>query len=432
MKRAAACIGIYLLVTASTLAQTDFDEPYQDPFQSSRNVVPPLQQRPLFGPPPSPQAPAVQGFGQPFPQPPSTAAEYTARQMPVGDEASVARASQEPVSPERTLVESAKVIAMVGDQPILAGDISPEVSQMMEPHLDEIPKDQIDKQRELLMKQLLNRSVESKLLYLDFLRSIPLDKRQEALTNVFAKVNEQFDADELPKAIKKAKVADARELDEQLRRYGSSLAKQRRLYAERMLGRSAVGRYIDYDVEITHDQMLQVYRENIADYERPARVRFEILSARFEDNNFDEQATWRLAGEMGNAVLGGAKFAEVAKRRSQGSRAEQGGRYDWTTEGSLASKPIDEAIFSLPVGVLSQRLRDDRGFHIVRVIEREEAGRVPFVEAQVEIKKKLKQDHIQAQVVEYLANLKEHIPVQTIYDAETQTATKPDATPTLK
>ena len=82
----------------------------------------------------------------------------------------------------------------------------------------------------------------------------------------------------------------------------------------------------------------------------------------------------------------------MARRGSQSATAKNGGAYDWTTAGSLVSKEIDQAVFTLPVGRMSQVIESDRGFHIVRVIDRKEAGLTPFTEAQVDIRKKLKEE----------------------------------------
>ena len=82
---------------------------------------------------------------------------------------------------------------------------------------------------------------------------------------------------------------------------------------------------------------------------------------------------------MGNEVYFGAPFATIARKHSQEPNAQKGGYYDWTSQGSLASKPINQAIFTLEAGKLSQIIEDDRGCHIVRVIERTDgrAGAVP-------------------------------------------------------
>jgi len=50
---------------------------------------------------------------------------------------------------------------------------------------------------------------------------------------------------------------------------------------------------------------------------------------------------------------------------------------------------LPEAIFTLPVGALSRIVEDEDGCHIVRVIEREDSKRAPFIEVQPEIKQAL-------------------------------------------
>jgi parvulin-like peptidyl-prolyl isomerase len=129
---------------------------------------------------------------------------------------------------------------------------------------------------------------------------------------------------------------------------------------------------------------------------------------------------------MGNEVFFGAPFAAVAKKHSQEPNAQNGGKYDWTTKGSLASEPIDRAIFTLEPGKLSQIIRDDTGLHIVRVIERQDAGHIPFEEAQTGIKEAITNERRQKDLQEYLEELRAKTPVRTIYDEPTDVARKPE------
>jgi len=119
---------------------------------------------------------------------------------------------------------------------------------------------------------------------------------------------------------------------------------------------------------------------------------------------------------MGNEVLAGRPFAEVAKARSEGPTAATGGACDWAGQGSLASKVLDEALFSLPVGQLSTIIEDGETLHIVRVIEREEAGRTPFLDAQVAIRDALREERRTKALDDYLAKLRERTPVWTVFD----------------
>jgi parvulin-like peptidyl-prolyl isomerase len=119
---------------------------------------------------------------------------------------------------------------------------------------------------------------------------------------------------------------------------------------------------------------------------------------------------------MGNDILRGVAWADVARQGSTGPTAQQGGQRDWTTQGSLASQALDGALFSLPLNVPSQILEDERGFHIIRVLERVDAGRVPFRDAQVKIKEQIDKDRQQKAVQEYQAKLRKETHVWTVFD----------------
>ncbi|MFM9069453.1 MAG: peptidylprolyl isomerase, partial [Planctomycetota bacterium] len=213
-----------------------------------------------------------------------------------------------------------------------------------------------------------------------------------------------------------AEIETLGDLDQMLRRYGSSLEKQQRAYGEHKLMQMSVMKNVRKDVEVTHEQMLSYYREHLEDYAIPARVKWEEIMVRFDRHPNEEAATTEIS-TLGNEVyLGGATLAAVAKRSSHGPTAAQGGQYEWTDRGSLASKVIEDALFDLPLNQLSQIIRDERGLHIVRVLERTEATYVPFLEAQVEIKEKIRGEYRQTDVQNYLNKLKKTTNVWTIFD----------------
>lgn len=313
--------------------------------------------------------------------------------------------------PPENLFEPAKIVATVGDEHILAGDVLPSVNQALEPYAGKAPQSELEKQRVLLMKQLLLGMIETKLLYLDFLRLAPPEKVPEIHKNIHTK----FDETRVPELLQKTKLATAAELDAKLRFYGSSLSKSRRLFTEQVLAQSMVGRNIKQNPEVTHEEMLVYYRDHAADYEVPAKARWEELMTQL-DKFPDRDQAWRALAALGNEVLRGARFDAVAMRGSQGFTADQGGYHDWTTKGSLVSKVVDEAIFTLPEGTLSRILEDERGLYIIRVIERREAGRIPFTQAQVEIKPEIIQQKVDKDRQAYLQKLRKRTPVWTIFD----------------
>ena len=169
---------------------------------------------------------------------------------------------------------------------------------------------------------------------------------------------------------------------------------------------------------MTHEQMLVWYSAHATEFDKPARARWEELMVRLSNHRSKEEAQQKLAA-MGNQVIGGVAFVEVAKTQSDGVTASQGGQRDWTTKGSLVAKELDEALFGLPVGKLSQILEGPTGLHIIRVTERKEASRTPFIEAQVNVRDKIRQERTKKQLQEYVARLQKQYPAWTIFDNPT-------------
>ena len=139
----------------------------------------------------------------------------------------------------------------------------------------------------------------------------------------------------------------------------------------------------------------------------------------------DKAAAFDAIAQTGNQIIHGKSFAEVAKAKSDGPTAQNGGRRDWTTKGSLVAEELDRALFGLPVGELSQIIETKFGFHIIRVIERKDASRTPFVEAQVTIRDKIREQKGKEQHQAFVEKLKTRTPVTTIFDDEIQQAGLP-------
>ncbi len=319
--------------------------------------------------------------------------------------------------------EEAQKIAQVGELSVLYSEVKGRVDEVMEKNKDRIPASQIEMQRKLLTQQLLKNLIETKLIYNDARRSIP----EENFPQVEKSLAEQFDNAELKNMMKRAKVATRQELEAKLRTMGTSLQREKRAFAERTLSRQWVRQKIKPNEEITVDQMWAYYNEHIADFQKPGRVRWQQLTARFSKHP-SKQVAYAAIGQMGNRVLARVPMDQVAKAESDGTTASDGGLRDWTFRNSLVSEVLDRAIFELPVGQLSPILEDATGYHIIRVTEREEDSQTSFPDAQPEIRPKITQRRNQEQLQAYLAKLRKNTRVWTIFDKpdDQRISTRPD------
>jgi parvulin-like peptidyl-prolyl isomerase len=307
----------------------------------------------------------------------------------------------------------AQVVAKVGSEAILASDVKLFIQDIVDQKKIDVPPDQREQLFAGAARPVLKQMIDIKLVYNDCIHTIP----KEALGKIQSSVNEEFDKSQLPKLLKDNDVSTRQELEAKLRDQGRSLDAMRRTFFERVMQGQWLQEKVKLNQEPTLSELLGYYEQHHSDYEFPSQARWEELMVRY-DKFPDKASAWAAIAQMGIQVQQGAPLADVAKASSQGFTAEQGGVNDWTTKGSLTSTEIDEALFKLPVGSLSTIITSDRGFHIVRVVERKNAGRKPFEETQAEIKKQLKTQANDKQLKKYLDDLRQKTPVWTVYDTE--------------
>jgi hypothetical protein len=324
-------------------------------------------------------------------------------------------------------IEAGQIVARIGGEVVLAGELLWDANRILEMNAGKFPPSELENlRRELMRKQLVGRMglADTKILYGQVRNTAPA----EALDKIRENLAEPFEEEILPRLMEFTKTASRAELEAHLRKNGSSIDQQRRAFIEREIAKSWLGEQINRNPEITHADMLAYYQEHIADYTFPDRVRWEELSVRYDRVDGGQAAARQLIAEMGNEVLqhmqgrGGRPWADVAKEKSHGFTAFEGGQHDWTTRGSLKDKQVDEVLFSLPVGALSPILESPDGLSIVRVIERQKAGRTPFADTQAEIRKTLRMSEVDRQIQEYLGKLRRQTKVWTIFTGDTTAA----------
>ena len=136
------------------------------------------------------------------------------------------------------------------------------------------------------------------------------------------------------------------------------------------------------------------YAEHRAEFERPAQVRArQIMVA---DPAEGEQLLARLRR--------GEAFAELAQRHSLSPEAAQGG--DLGFFGRDEMPPEFEAVFSLPVGKLSQLIRSDYGYHLFLVEVKRPAAQLTRQEAAAEIRALLEAERREAIYQDWLQELR--------------------------
>ena len=135
------------------------------------------------------------------------------------------------------------------------------------------------------------------------------------------------------------------------------------------------------------DEARALYDEHLDRYDVPERVRARHILLRVEpDATAEREQEVRAAAEsLLEEIRGGADFAEVARRASEdpGSR-ESGGDLGFFERGKMVPA-FDAAAFSLEADQVSEVIRSEFGFHIIRVEEHPRAEHQPFEAVQEDL-----------------------------------------------
>jgi peptidyl-prolyl cis-trans isomerase D len=146
---------------------------------------------------------------------------------------------------------------------------------------------------------------------------------------------------------------------------------------------------------ISPQDVLRSYEDNPQQYSTPEQVRASHILLKTEGK--DEAVVKKQAEELLAKVKAGADFAALATKHSQDeTSAVKGGDLDFFGKGRMVPE-FDAVAFSLPVGQISDLVKTQYGFHIIKVTEKKPASTKPLEEVKAQIEDQLKWDRAQAE-----------------------------------
>ena len=159
--------------------------------------------------------------------------------------------------------------------------------------------------------------------------------------------------------------------------------------------------------EFSDDAISAYYDSHPQAFVRQEEARARHILFRLPQNASTEreERVRGLAQGVLDELRGGADFAAAAAEHSEDENtAEAGGDLGFFPRGDLWP-PFEEAAFSLPTGELSDLVRTERGFHILRVEERIEVGIKPLEEARQDVIAALQEERAQEAAMVFVDDL---------------------------
>ena len=180
------------------------------------------------------------------------------------------------------------------------------------------------------------------------------------------------------------------------------------------IGEQRKVRYLLLDRELARQRVTvpptdvqRYYNDNIQQYSTPERVRASHIL--LNTGGKDEAAVRKQAEELLAKVRAGADFAALAKQYSEDpGTKDKGGDLDFFPRGKMVAE-FEQSAFSLQPGQISDLVKTSYGFHIIKVVAKEEGTTQPLETVRPQIQETLASQIADRQITERATTLAERI-----------------------
>src|SRR6516162_10615712 len=206
---------------------------------------------------------------------------------------------------------------------------------------------------------------------------------------------------------KKNNLKDLDELEKAVTSQGINWEDFKSNIRNRLLTQEVIRREVGSHITIGHDDEMKYYEEHKAEFVRPEQVALRAIEIKTEGKKESEIPELKAkADKLLQRVKEGEDFAELAKRFSDGSTAQQGGFLGVYKRGEL-SKSIEDQVFTMKKNQLTGVIETKQGYLILQVLERYEAGVQPYEKVTNEIMDRLYSERMEPALRDYLKTLRE-------------------------
>jgi len=149
------------------------------------------------------------------------------------------------------------------------------------------------------------------------------------------------------------------------------------------------------------------YNNNLEQYSTPEQVRASHILLKTEGK--DDAAVKAKAEELLKQARSGADFAELARKNSEDeASAKNGGDLDYFGKGRMVPE-FDAAVFAMQPGQISDLVKTQYGYHIIKLVDKKPATTRPFAEVRQQLADQLAYQRAQAQAADLAQNLEKQI-----------------------
>jgi peptidyl-prolyl cis-trans isomerase C len=257
-----------------------------------------------------------------------------------------------------------------------------------------------DPRAKQVRRQILDNLIDRELL-LQEAKALKMSVPPRHLDDELQKIVQRFPS---PEAFEQALTAQNFTLDSVKKDMEGQMLRQQ-LVKQEILDKTAVSAS---DVQSFYEQHREKYAE-----EEQVRARHILIKVPQEASAADDANLKKKAGDVLKRAKKGEDFAALAKEFSEdGSRAD-GGDLGFFGRGQMVA-PFEEVAFALKPGQVSDLVRTQFGYHIIKVDERKPAKSLSYDEAKEQVKEDVTREQTLSRYQEYIASLRQKATIEVL------------------
>lgn len=270
-----------------------------------------------------------------------------------------------PLWAERQLLD--RIVAVVNEEAITQSELDFMLKPLYEQYKDQYASQQAMEMLSEARQKLLGQIIEDRLVF------------QEA-KNQKITISEEEIEDEISQFKKRFKTDQ--ELEDALRRDGLTFSDVRERLERQAMVRRLQDMEIRAKVVVSPMEIEKYFEEHPSEFSSRESLKVRSITVKKTEETrekglTDEPAKNRVL-DLRRRILSGEDFGDLAKQYSEDTNAKSEGLSNWIEKGEMIPA-IDEIIFTMKIGEISQMIETPMGYHLFR-LEEKKAGQAKTLE----------------------------------------------------
>ncbi|MBI3252062.1 MAG: peptidylprolyl isomerase [Candidatus Omnitrophica bacterium] len=283
-----------------------------------------------------------------------------------------------------------RILAVVNDEVVTEQDLEVAMAPVVAQYRTRYTGKEFDEKVRELSRDFLNKVIEDKVV-LSEAKHRQVIVKDEEVDEVMADVRAKFPSREV----------FLKAIGEQ----GLTEKKLWNRFRDQLMGQKLVGYEVKSRVSVSPGEVNEYYKAHPDEFAQGDRVKLRHILIR-ADARFEDEAK-SLAESLVAEIRGGRPFEDLAKSTSEASEAKDGGDMGWMEKGQLMGE-IDEKVFALEPGQITDPIKSSLGYHIFKVVERQKFSVKPLSEVRGEVQDKLFKEKLGVRLDAWMKNLKKN------------------------